>query len=276
MNFYNRKFQLNFATQLTPVVKYMLLANAVLFVFSHLLGDTVHYWLNYALALNRNSIFHFHLWKLVTYMFMHGGFFHFFFNMLVLWMFGCDVEYYLGSARFLKFYLYAGVAAGLLHLIIEPVAGVIGASGAIYGIMVAFALIFRERVITLLLFFIIPIQMKAKYLIALLFGMVVLAILFTGGDSPEAHFAHLGGALFGLGYFYLPEYSNRFFDFLRARKEEQIEKSKMLKKQNLEHIREEIDVILDKINDVGFENLTDEEKKVLKEYSKLLPDRDNL
>lgn len=138
-------------------------------------------------------------WQLVTYMFMHAGFEHIFFNMFALWMFGRVMEQYWGGKRFLLYYLVCGVGAGLVQELsqalgwIEPYSMTVGASGAVYGVLLAFGVTFPEERI-----FIIPIPfpIKVKYFV----GFYALVELFLGvrGADGVAHFAHLGGMLFGL------------------------------------------------------------------------------
>jgi membrane associated rhomboid family serine protease len=140
--------------------------------------------------------FNFQIWQLITYQFMHGGFSHIFFNMLMLWMFGMEIENYWGSKKFLVYYLLCGVVAGLFQLFINPLlvdtpAVTIGASGAVYGVLIAFALMFPDSYI--FLYFLVPI--KAKYLIGFL--IVLEFMLVDSAQSNVAHLAHLGGALAG-------------------------------------------------------------------------------
>ena len=140
---------------------------------------------------------HFMPWQLVTYAFLHLTFAHLFFNMLGLWMFGGELEQVWGQRRFLQFYAASVVAAALVQLLVSALLGAqgptIGASGGLFGLLLAFAMIFPNRII--LLFFVIP--MKAKYLVAL-YGLIEL---YQGAyvlNSGVAHFAHLGGMLGGL------------------------------------------------------------------------------
>ena len=159
-------------------------------------GKPLGYLLNRWFAFNPlGEGYNFQIWQLITYQFMHGSFTHIFFNMFALWMFGMEIENIWGSKKFLYFYLICGIAAGLAQLFISPLFSIpavtIGASGAIFGVMIAFAMLFPDRYI--FLYFLIPI--KAKYLIGFLF---VLEIFWIGdAGSNVAHLAHLGGALAG-------------------------------------------------------------------------------
>ncbi len=180
--------------RLTDVVKHLLIINVIMFVCFHFLFSQY-----------REQTFlwfpgseYFKPYQLVTHMFMHGGESHILFNMLSLFFLGPMVEQNLGSKRFLSFYLICGFAAMLLHLglayagLIRP-SPIVGASGAIMGVFIAFALLYPD--VKLMLLF-PPIPIKAKYLM----GALVLFDLFSGVGGFRtgiAHFAHLGGAIAG-------------------------------------------------------------------------------
>lgn len=194
-----------------PAVSWVLIANVVLFLAQQEFGRFLLWWL--ALwPLNTPQLMEtaqglvrvpqFHVWQLLTYGFLHGGVMHIFFNMFALWMFGRLVEMAWGWRRFLFFYLVCIVGAGLTHLavfalFIHPEGGLfptIGASGGVFGILLAFGMMFPEQKILLL---IPPIPMKAKYFVI---GYAVLELVLgvTGTEAGVAHFAHLGGLFFGL------------------------------------------------------------------------------
>jgi membrane associated rhomboid family serine protease len=140
---------------------------------------------------------HLFLWQPVSYLFLHGGFWHILFNMLALWMFGSRLELLWGTDRFLRFYFVTGVGAALCSTLVSPQSTIpiIGASGAIYGLLAAYGLLFPDE--TLLLYFVIPI--KAKYFVLIL-GAITFWSSFAGSSDGVAHVAHLGGMLFGWGY----------------------------------------------------------------------------
>ena len=177
---------------LPPVTRALLLANVAVFFLLPLLGpglwDALELW-----PVGPN----FAPWQVVSYAFLHGSFNHLFFNMLGLWMFGSELERVWGDKRFLQFYAASVLAAAVTQLVVTAVMGsqypTIGASGGLFGLLLAFAMMFPNR--TILLFFVIP--MKAKWLV-LLYGLLELyqgaAVMNTG----VAHFAHLGGMLGGL------------------------------------------------------------------------------
>jgi membrane associated rhomboid family serine protease len=135
-------------------------------------------------------------WQLLSYAFLHGSLTHLFFNMLALWMFGAEIERLWGGKRYLQFLLASALAAAAVQLLWTLVIGsrypTVGASGATFGLLLAFGMMFPNRMIMLL---IPPIPMKAKYFVAI-FGTLELVFGVTGG-SGIAHFAHLGGMLGG-------------------------------------------------------------------------------
>ncbi|RMH61799.1 MAG: rhomboid family intramembrane serine protease [Bacteroidetes bacterium] len=134
-------------------------------------------------------------WQLVTYAFLHGDLGHIFFNMFALWMFGVQIEHAWGSRRFAIYYFTCVVGAGLLQMLVmwgQPVPTV-GASGGVFGILLAFGMMFPDRYIMLL---IPPVPIKAKWFV-IGYGALELFFGVTGTQSGIAHFAHLGGMLFG-------------------------------------------------------------------------------
>ncbi len=190
--------------QLTDVVKNLLIINVLLF-FAISFGMpqlkdpffTLHFPANSDLF---NPI------QLVTHMFMHGGTTHLFFNMFALYMFGPPLENYMGPKKFLIFYLVSGFGAVALHLLvwyfeikgagIDPAAvqgGVLGASGAVFGLLAGFGTLFPETKLMLLF---PPIPIKAKYFV-LIYGAIELFLGIGSFNTGIAHFAHLGGAIFG-------------------------------------------------------------------------------
>ena len=232
----------------------------------------------------------FYPWQLITYQFLHGGFTHILFNMLFLWMFGMEIENLWGSKKFLLFYLLCGIGGAILQLIVQLIfnyesAPTIGASGAVFGVMVAFAMMFPNRYIYV--YFLIPV--KAKYLIAFL---VVIEFMSAGEPSLVAHLVHIGGSLVGFTFIMLdrgnqfnlsriinsfkrPTFGSTSSGGYRRKiyKKPEAEDAEFYeirnqKDENLNVSQEEIDKILDKISQSGYQNLTDREKKILFEASK--------
>ncbi len=190
--------------KMPPAVKYLLLANVICYVLS-LMAPHVQYggysesMLNALFGLFYVGSVNFAPYQFVTYMFLHGGFSHLFFNMFALWMFGRVMEQVWGTKRFLLYYFVCGIGAGIVQEIgqlaglIPTYAMTIGASGAVYGMLLAFGMTFpNERL------FIIPIPfpIKAKYFV-MFYALVEIIEGFSARDGV-AHFAHLGGMLFGL------------------------------------------------------------------------------
>lgn len=181
-------------TQTPPVVKNLLIINALVFLATELLpiGDRLmHYG---ALSLGVPWA---HTYQYITYMFLHANFEQFFFNMFALWMFGRTLEYNLGSQRFLTYYVACGVGAALVQYGVAVLLGelpmfIVGASGAVMGLLLAFGVMHPNAVIMLL---IPPIPMKAKWFVII----YALIELFLGwrGVGQVAHFAHVGGMLWG-------------------------------------------------------------------------------
>ena len=262
----------------------------------------------------------FHVYQFLTYMFLHGGFTHILFNMFALWMFGSVIERVWGPKKFIFYYIVCGVGAGIMQEIVQyvnfSVQGLaaydyvsisgqriamdmflnqwmtIGASGAVYGILLAFGMIFpNERL------FIIPIPfpIKAKWLII---GYIFIELFSAMGQSDGvAHMAHLGGMLFGfllIRYWQKhPDSSQRFgrssgmefFDNMRRKYESRKERNRWQQTSTTgandprretdeeynarqKQRQDEIDAILDKIRRSGYDSLTKEEKKKLFEQSR--------
>jgi membrane associated rhomboid family serine protease len=148
-------------------------------------------------------VFHFAIWQLVTYLFIHGGLMHLLFNMLSLWMFGSTLEQTWGTRRFLKYYFICGIGAGICDVAVNAALGhwgtrTIGASGAIYGLLLAFGVLYPNQ--TVLMNFLFPI--KAKYLV-MIYGAIAL-FSALGENSGVSSIAHLGGMLFGYLYLKTP------------------------------------------------------------------------
>ncbi len=195
--------------QLPPITKAILWSNALVFGLQQLLGEAAFLsfmlWPlgSYPLGYDNGALVTagFLPWQLVSYGFMHGGFAHLFFNMMALFMFCAQIEQAWGSQRFVTFYFVCVVGAGLTQLAVVtwlaseggPVFPTLGASGGVYGLLLAYGMMFPNRQVMLL---IPPIPMKARTLV-ILFGAIEIFMGVTGTQSGVAHFAHLGGMLFG-------------------------------------------------------------------------------
>ena len=203
--------------QTPPVVKNLLIANCIMFLAVTLIQPFAEFCEQYMYLWWSRGILDpsFHSYQIVTYMFLHANVSHLFFNMFALWMFGRIVEYDLGSRRFLLYYLACGIGAGLIQLGVQGVewatlsaqgvspqslsmmriaySSTVGASGAVFGLLLAFGMIHPNNVIMLMF---PPIALKAKWFV-LIYGAVELFAGVAGTGGTVAHFAHLGGMLFG-------------------------------------------------------------------------------
>jgi membrane associated rhomboid family serine protease len=175
-----------------PVTQALLLINVAAFCIDYILGP----WFTRLFALWPLGG-GFLPWQVVSYAFLHGSFTHLFFNMLGLWMFGSDLERLWGPKRFVQFYFASVLTAAGAQLLLAALTGTanftVGASGGVFGLLLAFGMMFPNRIIMPLF---PPIPMKAKYFVAI-FGGLELLFGVTGTMQGVAHFAHLGGMLGG-------------------------------------------------------------------------------
>lgn len=261
-------------------IRTIILANLIIFVVQMLGGQTFNNWVVPTLGFDPTfPTFLTQPWRLVTYMFLHGGFLHFLFNMLWLWWMGRAVEETLGPRAFTVIYFGAGILGALLDAGLALAFGsalVIGASGAVTGILVAFAMLFPTAPIMLFLF--PPIQ--ARFFVA---GWIAIDILFLGSSDGVARLVHLGGALGG--YLFIKAHKNgtdlsmpiRYIEYLFGRvklsgNKKQRRNKNMSIVQDAEIVEEidqtELDAILEKISRKGYDSLSKEEKRKLFELSK--------
>jgi len=280
-----------------PVIKMLLIINGAVFILTEFIGraftigsEPVGSYLMYYFALWPIGG-GFLPWQVITYQFMHAGFWHLIFNMFFgLWMFGPEIEHLWGPRRFLVFYLTCGAAAGIFQLLLGPVlehgraSVVVGASGSIFGVLVAFAMMFPDRYIYL--WFLLPV--KVKYFVMFIIAMGVFAI---GGQSQVANLAHLGGAF--AGYVYMlalrrggawggafrrvqswakemnrprPIHGER--DVVDAKIVDLTDTNKSKPGADEKVLETRMNEILDKVSQSGYQSLTEEEKKILFEASK--------
>lgn len=184
--------------QSTPVIKKIFYINIVAYLLTLLMPSIM-----YGIFSLNNPIL---VYQFITYQFMHGGFLHILFNMLVLLSFGPVVEEIYGSEKTWIYYLLCGVAGALLHLVvlgISPTSPLVGASASIWGMMVIFTFLYPNQ--SLYLFF-IPFPIKAKYIISILFLFEVFGGLFSHDNI--SHFGHIGGALMGGFIYFMNKYKN--------------------------------------------------------------------
>jgi membrane associated rhomboid family serine protease len=247
---------------LTPMVKSLLIINVIVFLLEYITGGTE---MIYTLGLVPRLILRrFFIWQFFTYMFLHGGLWHLFLNMFILWMFGSEIERYWGGRDFLKYYFITGVGAGVLSWLtaINSPIPTIGASGAIYGILVAYGMMFPNRPVYL--YFLMPI--KAKYFVVFLAIMELYASR-AHASSGVAHFAHLGGMLFGYLYLKRERFSYIMRGVYREAKSKK-EAQKRLREEEMREMERKVDEILQKISREGRDSLTQEEEELLEWASK--------
>jgi membrane associated rhomboid family serine protease len=315
-NYYQRPGLFGFSL-FPKVLKYLLISNIAIFILEHFLFKVLYVgndslsdiFFRYAALWPIGSGF-FLPWQIFTYMFMHGGFMHLFLNMFVLWMFGVELENLWGPKKFLFYYLMTGAGAAIANLLIAPLftstGPTVGASGAIYGVLAAFAFLFPNRPIYI--YFFIPI--KAKYMILLYMALDLFSII-NSSNTGIAHVAHLGGAV--VGFIYLFATRNKSMNFFKNTgsgesrftswrsssgsgssgsrfapfkqssngnykrvdvKDVDYKDVETNYKQQIEdqerEAQEKIDAILDKLSEGGYQSLTEEEKKILFQESKKL------
>lgn len=260
-------------------IRTIILANLIVFIVQVLGGQNFNNWAIETLGFDPSfPTVLTQPWRMITYMFLHGGFLHFLFNMLWLWWMGRAVEQTLGPRTFSVVYFGAGILGALLDSGLALIFGdalVIGASGAVTGILVAFAMLYPTAPIMLFLF--PPIQ--ARFFVA---GWIAIDILFLGSSDGVARLVHLGGALGG--YLFIKAHKNgtdlslviRYIEYLFRR----VNPAGKTKRRNKNmsvvsdaHIVEEVDQseldeILEKISQKGYDSLTNEEKRKLFELSK--------
>lgn len=179
---------------ITPAIKMLMIVNVAVFFLQAFLG----YWVEVLFGLIPYLVWsNFYLWQLFTYQFLHGGLLHILFNMLALWMFGCDLERRWGSQFFLKYYFVSVIGGAILNTLFLPGQTVpsIGASAGVYGVLLAYGLIYPDRIIYF--YFFLPIKMKYFVLII---GLISLYSSLSATQSGIAHLAHLGGMVFGYVY----------------------------------------------------------------------------
>jgi len=196
-------YRFSFGYGLTPFIKKLIILMGGIFLFQFALEtfriDIYRDYFLYYFALIPYLIWtKYYFWQLGTYIFLHGDLFHVFFNLFSLWMFGGELENYWGPKKFLFYFLFCGIGAGIVTVLLSS-NPVIGASGAIFGILLAFGWLFPNRPIYIYFLFPIP----AKYMV-ILFGFIELYSSRGGGGRGIAHLTHLGGLIFGFFYLAYP------------------------------------------------------------------------
>jgi len=276
---HGRNINLGFGRPLTPVVKKLLIANGVVFLVQQLAGLFAPNMMEMIFGISyKGLVEEFKLWQVFTYMFLHGGWLHVFFNLLALYMFAGELEDLWGSRAFLRYYLISGTGAGLFIALMNYILYVkysfspvtIGASGAVYALLLAYGMLWPNREV--LLYFLFPV--KIKYLLIgfglmEFFGTLTTA---TGGGSNISHIGHVGGLITGFIYFKLRMSGPKSVEKKSIKKNEG-PIARILKKFRLKRKRKQIDTrieakkiiddLLEKIARQGMGSLTIKEKRML-------------
>jgi membrane associated rhomboid family serine protease len=291
--------------RITPAVQWLIGLNVLVYFLQVTLVGTpdMERWLGFKV----HDVSTYNWWTIFTYMFVHNNFWHLAGNMLFLWVFGPRVERAWGSGAFVRYYVLCGLGGWLAHLLLAHESALVGASAAIYGVMLAYAVRWPDT--EFLLWFVVPV--RAKWLVA---GCVlidlVLGVSTTGASSGVAHFAHLGGLVTGWLYLHTPPShalerlrqrvssvpdtgddpprpiprglprqprERREVDEIVARSKAAIAKrpAPVQAPRRVPMLRrsDEINIVLDKISRQGLDSLTSDERRILEEASKRLRDR---
>ena len=291
--------------RITPAVQWLIGLNVLVYFLQVTLVGTpdMERWLGFHAA----DLVTYRLWTIFTYMFVHNSFWHLAGNMLFLWVFGPRVERAWGSGALIRYYLLCGLGGMLAHLLLAHESTLVGASAAIYGVMLAYAVRWPDT--EFLLWFVVPV--RAKWLVA---GCVLIDLVFGlstpgGGSSGVAHFAHLGGIVMGWLYLHTPPANalerlrqrvssvpdvgdepprpipralprqpreRREVDEIVARSKAAIAKrpvpAQAPRRAPMVRRTDEINIVLDKISRQGLDSLTSDERRILEEASRRLRD----
>jgi len=239
----------------------------IIFTVSIYLGQWIFPgWLELAGALiPEKTIFSFQIWRVFSYIFLHGSFFHILLNLFMLWSFGKELEYLWGTKEFIKYFFLCGIGAACFNLILDPFSTgrIIGSSGAIYGLLVAFAMNFPNSVIYL--YGLIPV--RTKHFVILLTAIEFLASF--EGSSTIARFAHLGGMATGFAYLKFFSFRSLVDQSYSKLKNSLFTKERLIKRVDIgtEDLTKEVDKILEKVLKTGPGSLTENEREVMRRYS---------
>ena len=245
-------------------VKILLIVNIVAFFLIELSGQKNILFQIFGLVPRAVSQ-EYKLWQTFTYLFVHGGFLHIFFNMFVLWMFGKDLEIDWGKNEFLVFYFICGVGAGIITVLISmnSFIPIVGASGAVYGVLVAYGFTYPNRMVYLYGLF----PLKVKYMVLGL-GLISFLASLSTLKSTVSHITHLSGMMIGIIYIlYNFKWKNIRLWLIKIRLHS-IQNKKNDFENKDDKIKMRVDKILDKLNDHGWESLTVEEENILTKSSK--------
>jgi len=247
-------------------VKFLLIVNVVVFILLELSGQKSLLFRTFGLV--PSLVWSkFKIWQLFTYLFIHGGIFHIIFNMFVLWMFGKDLESQWGKMEFLLFYFVCGIGAGLITVLfsVNSIVPIVGASGAIYGLLLAYGFTYPNQMVYL--YGLVPI--KVKYMVLGL-GAIAFFASLSAGQSNVSHITHLSGMIIGLIFIYF-NINWKVIKLWYIRMRLKGLSQQPAKQDNEEaQMKKQVDKILDKLNDSGWDSLTEQEENYLTQASKRL------
>ena len=248
---------------ITPGVKILILINVIIFCLIEISGQRNLFFMTFGLV-PHSILNEYKIWQTFTYMFIHGGLLHIVFNMFILWIFGKDLEIEWGKNKFLIFYFICGLGSGFITFLfnIHSFIPIVGASGAIYGLLVAYGFSYPNRIIYL--YGLVPISVK--YLILGL-GCISFFASISTSKSNISHITHLFGMIIGALYMIIINNKQILRLWYLKLTISSIQKRRTQNNTN-EDIKKEMDRILDKINDEGWESLSDYEEKFLTDASK--------
>jgi len=255
---------------MTPLVRALLVANAVVYALQ-LLADRLFpftAWFGLDPVLVAKGA----VWQLVTYAFLHGGIWHLLFNMLALFVFGTAVEVAIGTRAFAGLYATSAVGAGICSLAVAwgRSTVLIGASGGVFGILMAYALLFPYRPVTLLVMFVLPVTLQARWLVAIFAWIELMLLMSSGTGRGLGQVAHLTGLLFGWAYLRGPGWIARWREAARRRRVERQFGFVRRGRERHDRLQEEVDGFLDKISKRGMAGLSEAERRRLYEASEEL------
>ncbi len=267
----SRGFKQNFGgnSLLMPKgVKLLLIINISVFVFMVLSGQKNILIQMFGLV-PRVLLQEYRLWQSFTYLFLHGGWIHILFNMFVLWMFGKDLEIDWGKKEFLIFYFVCGIGSGFITVFasMNSFIPIVGASGAIYGVLVAYGFTYPNRMVYLYGVF----PLRVKYVV-LGFGVITFIASLSSTQSQVSHITHLSGMIIGALYIVFNfRWKNIRLWYIKMRlKSSPITENNQEDKEN--NIKMKVDKLLDKLNNQGWDSLTAKEEEFLNHASKRLYD----
>ena len=249
-------------------IKLLLIINIAVFILMELSGQKNILFQLFGLD-PRAVLQEYRLWQTLTYLFLHGGWIHILFNMLVLWMFGKDLEMDWGKNEFLIFYFVCGIGSGLITVLanINSPIVIVGASGSIYGVLVAYGFTYPNR--TVYLYGVFP--LKVKYVV-LGFGVIAFVASLSTTQSKVSHITHLSGMIIGIIYILFNfRWKNIRLLYTKIRLRS-IQNKPNSREGEETHVKMQVDKILDKLNEQGWESLTSKEEKFLTRASKRLFD----